>query len=323
MKTYRVGICDSDADYMMSVMDAINASSASGLGIVAFSGMQAVKDYLSVDDLDLILTDNPDLCDIDERGTRCCDVPVVQLTDYIDDSRGWQNTDSKIVTIYKYQAVTKIMKLIRQQLDVSRNDVRQVADVIAVYSPIGRSGKTKLAKTFASYDDVRGGLYISMEDFSDRPDELSTEILYLLKTNVSDLGDAIARHVIHRDGIQMLYVMGTYMDARDVSALDIEVLKGKLLESGKYSSIVIDFGSASINDLQIFGCFDKIYMPVLRDKQSVKKIEVFLKLLKDTGNRSLISRLISVDVPDVPLGSPELMKTVWDLKVGTYKDRDM
>ena len=57
-----------------------------------------------------------------------------------------------------------------------------------------------------------------------------------------------------------------------------------------------------------------MYVPVLRDGISTAKFEVFLKLLKDMDMRSVITRIITVDVPDVPFNSAEMTKKLWEIR---------
>ena len=63
MKTYRVGVCDSDLEYAAAIMDYSNENKESGIKMTMFSSMKALAQYLSVQDLDLILTDDISRCE--------------------------------------------------------------------------------------------------------------------------------------------------------------------------------------------------------------------------------------------------------------------
>ena len=94
----------------------------------------------------------------------------------------------------------------------------------------------------------------------------------------------------------------------------MEILKGYLLKLGMFTTVVFDIGSAAIEDFRILSLFDRIYMPVLRDDVSLRKLEVFVKMLKDMGLRNIITKLISVDVPNVETGDNAMVQTLWKLK---------
>ena len=314
MKTYRVGVCDSDLEYAAAIMDYSNENKESGIKMTMFSSMKALAQYLSVQDLDLILTDDISRCEKVDGKLFYCDVKAVKLVEFKDESEGWQMADSEEEGIFKYQQAAIICKQIKNHLVFKSENVTKVTEVIGVFSPIGRCGKTLLAKTLAGYDEVRGGLYVSLEDYSVDRTEINTDILYLLKTNSSDIKEAINHSIFEENGIHILGISGTYLDIHDVSSSDINTLVRLLLETGRFTSIVFDIGSSVLGDLSVFECFDRLYMPVLGDEKSKQKIEVFNKLMKDVGKRSILSKFTPVDVPDSNLGEEELVKTVWKLR---------
>ena len=179
MKTFRVGICSSDPDYSVGLMDYINADTALGINAVMFSSMQAAGEYLEIEDMDLILTEDISKCSDSQDHLEFCGVRVAELSDnQLVDSR--RCVSGEEAYIYKYQPVSVICKLIKKELLVGTSNSRRVAECIAVYSPLGRCGKTRLAKTLAGYDEVRGGLYIGMEDFSEHMNSMQSNILQIL-----------------------------------------------------------------------------------------------------------------------------------------------
>lgn len=317
MKTYKVGICDQDLEYATALMDYINHAKTQ-ISVVAFSRMSAVKDYLSINDLDLIVTDNTEGCIVSEDKCIFCDIKTVKLAEFSVVSEGWQEIDNQETYIYKYQPASQILKLILGEMVIKKSSGRKVAEVFAVYSPLGRCGKTRLAKAIAANDEVRGGLYIGMEDFSSNIDSMTTDILYLLKTSSSDLEEAVLKAITSENDIHILGISGTYLDTHDVSFSEMKKLLEMLLKTGRFTTIVCDIGSAAITDMKIFECFDRIYLPTLRDKVSKDKIEIFKKLMKDTGNRAVLSRFVEAELPDAEPDDNEYMKGVWRL----MKDND-
>ena len=318
MRTYKVGICDADTDYSTALMDYANGNKEFGISLSAFSSLKAIKDYLTVQDLDLILTDDLSACKALADGYEFQEIKVIPLIDFIDetdDSANGRHADTGIVRyIFKYQRADIICKDIRRALTADGKNVRELKSVIAVYSPIGRCGKTRLARALAANDEVRGGLYVSMEDFGTDIGLSGNEVLYLLKSKSPELEKLIFDRITTENGINVLNLSSTYLDTHDVSFDDVEMLKGYLLKTGRFTSVVFDIGSAAIEDFRILSLFDRVYMPVLRDEVSLKKLEVFVKMLKDMGLRSIISKLISVDVPDAEVGSNEMIKTLWEIK---------
>ena len=145
---------------------------------------------------------------------------------------------------------------------------------------------------------------------------MRSNILYLIKSRSTDLGEAIDAELISESGVRNIYLSGTYVDTRDVTKDDMKMLLDALLKTGRFTSIVCDIGGAAFNDLSVLDSFDRIYMPVLKDQQSIKKLEIYMKYMKETGKQNVLRKTKTVYVPDVDIGSDELIKTVWRLMNG-------
>ena len=312
MKKYQVGICDSDIEYAVNLMDSINMNEFGRINCKAFSSIGAVRDYLAAGDLDLVMVSDTSQCEKSEEGFSFMDVPVWELTDENSEQTGWTELDS-CICIYKYGRVSDIYEALVRGLSASESSSIRKGECIAVYSPIGRCGKTRLAKQLAMLDEVRGGIYIGMEDFSDRMESLRSRILYLLKIKSPELAEAIENELISEGAFHSLYVTGTYVDSRIVSSKDIRTLTDSLFDTGRFSTVVYDIGGAAIDGPEVLGAFDKIYMPVLENEISDRKINCFYEQLRSTGHRKLMTRLRTLVLPDAEVGSSEFMSAVWNL----------
>ena len=313
MKTYSVGICDKDSEYAGALMDYVNGRKKLGLRLHSFTGVEAVKNYLNSENLDLIITDNMQSFSISDGEYEYMGIKTVLLSEAGLEFDGEDSGEERGHVIYKYQKAERICRQIKNMLRIEKKDVRRVASTMVVYSPIGRCGKTTFAKALAQSDEVRGGLYVAMENFGTSVSGLENDVLYLIKTRSARLEEALVQQIRYEDGIYSLQLSGTFLDSHDVNVSDMDQLRTSLLQLGRYSTIVFDIGSAAIEDYKILEGFDRLYVPVLRDEVSMSKFEVFMKLLKDLDMRSLITRIITVDVPDAPYNSAEMTKKLWEV----------
>ena len=313
MKIFQVGICDSDIDYAVNLMDGINERRDGKICCKAFSAVGAMRDYLAAADLDLILTSDTSECEKTGDGFTFLDVPVWRLSDEKENENGWTDVDA-CFCIYKFGRLSDICETLDRELSASKKNHVRLGECVAVYSPIGRSGKTRLAKQLASCDEVRGGIYIGMEDFSDCERALRSKILYLLKIKSPELGGAIERELIPEGAFHALYVSGTYIDSRVVSAEDIALLRDSLLDTGRFSTVVFDIGGAAFSGPEVLGAFDRIYVPIIDDEISNRKISCFLEQLRSMGQRKLLTKLRRVVLPNAEVGSTEMITAVWDLQ---------
>ncbi len=315
MDTFKVGIYNKDPDYSRSLMDYINSGTDREFRMVAFSEVGSINRYLESGRLDLILTDDESLGKTEEGSLYYEGIRMIILSEY-PEYEGYGDNALNTIYIYKYQPVSVICKEIRRNLATVCESGRRISEVIGVYSPVSRCGKTRFSKTLAGYDEVRGGLYVGMEDFSDDMESLTANILYPLKMKGSDLENEIKRLIRKDQGICKVYVSGTYMDTHDVTCSDIELLKEIFLKTGSFTTICFDIGSAALGDYSILRCFSHIYMPVLRDEISMRKIEVFMKLLADLNFQDVIRKFEPVDIPNAEAFSEEMIKAVWKIRNG-------
>ena len=316
MSTYKVGVCDRDIDYSKAFMEFVNSDVSIGFQIVIFSEIRNVRNYLESRSLDLIITDDTSECERKGSEIYLSGVKVMEMSDIDSLDKGERKNTIERSYIYRYQPVSEICKQIKRSLSSANEIARNISEFICVYSPLGRCGKTRLAMTLAGIDEVRGGLYVGMENFSDKLEALSSNMIYPLKMNRPDLEEVINQNIYLERGVYMSQLSGTYLDAIDVDRSEIEKLKYLLLKTGRFTTICFDIGSAALGDVSILEVFDRIYMPVLRDNVSVRKIEVFMKLLSDTGHQRVLDKLRIVDVPDSEEFSTEMIRTVYRLTDG-------
>ena len=173
IQQYKIGICDEDESYMISLMSHINSDRDNPLFALAFSGGRELIQYLDAGNLDVILIGENVYREIGMvlRGRRC----MIFTPD-----RERRIAETGVGIIFKYSRVKDIVSDIlafMNVVDVGRS--RDLFRSYAVMSPVGRCGKTSLAVSLCMNDEVRGGLYIGMEEyggFQDKEDVISQVI---------------------------------------------------------------------------------------------------------------------------------------------------
>lgn len=307
MKEYTVGICDSEIRFASDLMDHINygsnmkADASMSVKAVAFSSMQAVHDYLSVSDLDLLLTDDMSGCEFTDEGYQIMGITVIRLTENRYDS---DNSPSS-PEIYKYQNVSVIEERILHSLKPRLYTVLPYCSA-CVYSPLGRCGKTNFAKALTAVSDNGRNLYVGMEEFSGVEELCPSDVLYLLVTNSENFREEIHRRIVSESGISSLYASGAYLDIRSVFRSDMERFLSAIMSLEMYNGYIFDFGSAVLEDMSILDIYEVIYMPILKDAVSKRKIENFYKILKVQGLRRIRRKIVEVEPPDAEWFSPAM-----------------
>ncbi|MBR1673758.1 MAG: hypothetical protein IJ703_02245 [Eubacterium sp.] len=302
---HRIGICDRDEGFAVGLTDYICQADGEYSAVV-FSDMNSAGEYLAKNDLELILTDDISGCRVEGGRLSFHNVRCIYLSDRrtVGDVRfpgeeGPASADMIIRSgdlIYKYQRLGLILEHIRKTVTVNPPVICK-KQVEAVFSPLGRCGCTTLAMALTDYMKGRG-IYVGMENYSPNGIE-GSEILYQIKEKIPEFAETVRRHITMSDGIEVLRAGSVYLDLRNVQKDDIICLSDCLLQTGIYSTVIYDLGSAVLDDLSLLECFDVIYMPVLDDKASQGKLAGFESILRSLELRDVMQRIIKLHVPTV------------------------
>ena len=117
---------------------------------------------------------------------------------------------------------------------------------------------------------------------------------YLLSENIL-LADTIDE-LYEETGLKYFITLN-YMDLKEISHKHIEWLIKLLKDIGGYRRIVFDIGIGAMSDINILSEMDKVFITVLKDKNSVNKLEMFKQIIADKKYTLLESKINFVEVP--------------------------
>lgn len=214
--------------------------------------------------------------------------------------------------VFKYSRVEVIVEALLRKLQSDVDRRKTVFTSVAIFSPLGHSGKTRLARAVAMSDEVRGGLYIGMESYGSyeiNPGNVTmSEIGYLIKMRSDELFGYLDK--VEDD---MIYSSWSFSDNRLLELTDMEWFLDSLKKYGKYTTTAFDLDSASIKDVSVLQAFDYVIMPITTDEQDKMKVKVFYELLRGKEFSKLADRILEVNVPASEYGSSEMIKCVDDV----------
>lgn len=280
MRRYRIGICCKDTLYAESLALALERESGGAFLPTCFSGPDKLVGFGAVRELDLVLSEWIPTGETQETEFN---IPFVSLTARPADGG-----------IFMYQSVREIVQEILARLK-PLGQISRPSGCLAVFSPLGRCGKTTLARAIASSDSSGTGIYIGLEDFGERP--VHSELLYMARQRIDGFIEAAEAEIRMEDGIRGLVLSGITMDARDVQSADLLWLSEQLLRSGRYSTISFDLGSGMLSDPEMLLSFEEIFMPVLGDEVSLRKLDAFFANMKMCGVGGCLGKIRTVEVP--------------------------
>ena len=249
MKTGMLGIYDVDSNYANSLMEYISDKRGIPFRTVAFTELEALKEFAEKREIDILLISATAMThDIAEYNIG----KIILLTD--------GNVFAEYISyasIYKYQSSENIIReVINYYVDISTAEgVGSVlvddVEVIGVYSPIGRSGKTTFAITLGQVlAKEKETLYINMEEFSalskifnkEYSGDLS-DLMYFYKQNPESLPLKLKAIV---NSINEMDYIPPSMFSNDLRSLDSSVWLGMIqaiINSGMYKTIILDLSN--------------------------------------------------------------------------------
>lgn len=288
MQDYMVGICDDDTGYVIGFMEFINMKEDIPLKISAFSGLDAVADYKKDNRLDLLLLGDG----FKDDGL---EVRVVRLTDN-------KIISSQTDCIYKYQSLYKISEQLVFILNKGRQIIKTNNYVYGIYSPVGRSGKTNLARGICNcYNE---SLYIGLEEYSGffnktyeskKYREAYERFMYYLTGENVLILDAL-NELYEETGLRAMITLN-YMDIKQIKRQHMEWFVNLMITSSNYKRIVFDIGAGVLSDLDVMFAMDKIFVSVLKDKVSINKLNAFRLILSEEKYSELENKVKYIEVP--------------------------
>ncbi|XCP85454.1 hypothetical protein ABXS75_01160 [Roseburia hominis] len=176
--------------------------------------------------------------------------------------------------------------------------------IIAVYSPIHRIGKTtfslKLGKALAEKENV---LYLNLETyagiggfFKEEDEQDLSHLLYYVKQDDGNISIRLSSIVKQIGNLDYIPPMKVWTDLQAVAIEDWELLFGWLMKESIYDAILVDLGNAVVSVFEILKRCDRILFPSAEDVYAKAKISQYRYMQKVLGYQELEGRTLYVDM---------------------------
>ncbi len=180
------------------------------------------------------------------------------------------------------------------------------AKLIAVYSPIGRCGKTSFAVTLgemmAFHQKV---LYVNLEDYSgfsellgDLPEGDLSDLMYVSRLEEGEILYKLSGIIRTWERLDYIPPVFSMNDLRELSAKEWVSLLGKIASDGEYDRIILDIGTQIDNVWEILKLCVRIYVPVLNDPAAKAKLIQFGAETERFGGSALLEKLKYLHLPE-------------------------
>lgn len=311
MQTGTLVICDLDKEYANSLMEYIGGKPGMPFKTIVFTDKQALLEYLTDNSIEMLLISNTEMGD---------EVAVQNIGKIILLSSGKILTEHvDYETIFKYQSGENIVREVLEHYVELHRDYevmpmsKRNAEIIGVYSPVGRSGKTTFALTLgqilASEHSV---IYMNMEEFSafDKifghgySGDLS-DLMYFFKQNPEVVPIKLQAIVNNIHGLDYVPPLMFCEDLRNVETKEWTTLVSKIAAMDTYDKIILDLSSMVANIFEMLEVCDVVYMPISDDRISLMKVAAFEECLLKKEKEKLLNRIVKIKLP-------QLGRVIWE-----------
>jgi hypothetical protein len=215
-----------------------------------------------------------------------------------------------IPNIYKYQSSKGILNELIKNYAESKNAVqmsnKKEAQVIGIYSPVGRTGQTTFAlllgKLLAQKKRV---LYINLEPFSGLASYLSmsnknnlSDLLYYLNYEEEKFVYKLANMVEYFGNVEFIPPTESFLDLHTITTKEWEKLIQIIKTKTEYEYLILDL-SECINGL--FGLLrmcNRVYSLVKEDTMAQNKVNQYEKLLNMLDYEDVLSKEKRIVTPE-------------------------
>ena len=189
--------------------------------------------------------------------------------------------------IGKYQCADEIIRQVfefyvdRTKENVMRCMYKERARLVAVYSPIHRVGKTTFALALGrECAKSKKVLYLNLEEYAGMEVSQDTnmnlgDLLYYLRQGNVNLGIRLQAAVKEDEGLDVVPPIPVVLDLKEVTREEWEALITQLLENSLYEMVVLDVGESVQGLFPLLELCDRVYMPVLDDEISRRKVKQY------------------------------------------------
>lgn len=201
-------------------------------------------------------------------------------------------------TISRYAGAEKIYRMVEKAALQIFKTTKQGIPVVAIYSPVGRCGKTRFALEIAKDPESRW-IYVGMEDYGCVWNPKESGVM-------QEEGDAFLYFVKERDQERLYQIIEecdcvvpsvfSPFDSKTLNQSDWEWLMETMRGNIGYSGVLFDIGTGILQELSWLFLFDFIIVPYLQETQALDKKRKFEAMIKAYGLPEITEKLRFMDM---------------------------
>ena len=297
MYVKNVVICDSQKQYSENLFQVLTKNESSEVQFYLFHDVEAVEQLAQEKKIYALLIGEE--CSKEQRKR----IPAARRFILVQEEGS--SLEEGETGIYRYQSAEAIRAQILERKGKKKETKRTTkgrrgGQLIAVYSPIHRIGKTRFAlalgKKLAEKEPV---LYLNLEGyasasyyFTDSTEQTMADLIYYLRQEKGNLGMRISMMAGQLEKLDYIKPMPYVLDMQAIQKEEWLQLFHQILNQCIYQKIILDLGD-SVNGLfDILDACHTIYTPYIEEKVSMSKLAEYTENLRKTGKERVLEKTI-------------------------------
>lgn len=304
MKKSIFAVCDLEASYACNLTDYMNERKNSPFEVQAFTNLESLADFAEKNHIELLLISTEAMCDqikdMDiERIIILSDGEPVEHLEQEPCVYKYQSSDSLIAEVMSYYARTSPCLQ-----PVTFTDTK--TELLGVYSPLGRVGKTMFALTLGEIlGEKKKVLYLNLEDYNgferifsaNYPSDIS-DLIYFARQREGNLIYKLNGVIQTFHNLDYIPPAFSPCDLREVHYEEWIQFIQEIAACGEYETIILDMGNQIEEIPQLLRRCKKVYMPVLGDPISRAKLLQFEKNMNVLEYQDVLEKTERLYLPE-------------------------
>lgn len=288
--------------YIYSLMEYVQSRRGEEFDVQAFTGVDSLCAFAREKSIEILLISGRLMCQqVKELSIR----KVMVL------SEGEQICElSEYSAVYKYQPADSLIAEVmdsyaRVKEKPSAALFKPEVEVIGIYSPVKRTGKTSFALTLGQLlASMKAVLYLNLEDYAGFEELMGkhfaadiSDLMYFSGSGKGNLISKLGGLVQTVNNLDYVPPAFSPFDLRSIKCSDWLGLIDDLCNYSSYEVILLDLGEQVDNLPEILKRCGKIYMPVREDSMAVTKILQYEKVMVARDQEEILGKTIKLKLP--------------------------
>jgi hypothetical protein len=312
MDTVKICIYDREENYANRLAAFIGRQGEGRYKVSAFTNPELFLETMANRKFNILVGTNVELLEYAKQCQK--DMQILWLKEGEEEcTSGYSVHESAMVS--KYAGAKMISNMVEKAAAKIMQMSVTARPVVAMYSPVGRCGKTGFALDLLGEEGENGWLYVGLEDYgcvgnqreNDREFEWQDSFLYFVKERDREK----LSELVEESGGVIPSAFSPF-DIKEIEKEDWEWLLELFRQQTQYVGTIFDIGTGVLKRAEFLAFFDTILVPYIQENTALLKMRKFENLLKVFGMTELLEKMICLD-----MGNPqEVLRRKEEMRYG-------